>query len=245
MKAVTGSGVILLVITLILAGCGAQVTLDASSNPSVDPGAPGALELPTATTLPTTTTTVRENTPTTLFQVVDPITGATIVSCETSDGSSLDLAAEPTDWPIWDSYIRWSDADGCPLRLDVVAHVRGSDRCGWQGAEFITMGRPIGGPIGKRYSVESTSRFLWDPDAVLPRGPFGELLDSEDLEAPTVDSGFRLMESQRSTVDDLSQTADGSYALHVDDLDDPTILYLRLDGRVEVWHKHPSLGLCG
>lgn len=242
MKAGTGSGVILLVITLILAGCGAQVTLDASSNPSIDPGAPGVDELPTTTTtVPDRTKTTR----TTLFRVTDPVTGSTVVSCETSDGSALDLAAEPSDWLIWDSYIRWADTDGCPLRLDVVAHVRGSERCGWQGAEFITMGRPIGEPIGKRYSLESTSRFLWDPDAVLPKGPFGEVLDEDDLEVAVVDSGFRLTESQRLTVDELSQTTDGSYSLHVDDLDDPTTLFLMLDDRVEVWHKHPSLGLCG
>lgn len=225
-----------------VAGCGAEVTLDASSSPGAEPNGPAITAPPVE---PTTTTTEQAPTATTIFRAVDPVTGSTIVSCETSDGSPVDLAAEPAEWLVWDSYIRWRDADDCPVRIDVVAHVRGSNRCGWRGAEFLTMGRPIGERIGKRYSVTSTSRFLWDPDAVLPRGPFGNSIPLDELPVDAVDTGFRLPASARMVDETTEPPDDSKLQLFIDDVADPATLYLIDGDEVEVWHKHPSLGLCG
>lgn len=63
--------------------------------------------------------------------------------CAAPAGSRTDVAGEP-GWRRYADYRRWTTADGCLVRADVVADLDGPEHCGWQDARTITMGTPAG-----------------------------------------------------------------------------------------------------
>lgn len=89
---------------------------------------------------------------TTILEIEDE--GTIIVErptgCESEPGSPTDLASEPAGWLAFGRYLRLTDLDGCPIRIDVISHIRGFEHCGSQSAEFITIGRELGESIGTR-----------------------------------------------------------------------------------------------
>ena len=74
------------------------------------------------------------------------------VICESPTGSVTDVASEP-DWRPYGEYRAWTTADGCLVRIDVLADRPGPDHCGWQSARVIIATIPI----GKRYSNEGNA----------------------------------------------------------------------------------------
>lgn len=66
-------------------------------------------------------------------------------------------------WAALADYCRWTDEQGCPVRVDVVADLFGPERRGWQTVEFITIGEPFGTTIGVDTRLDTSRRFAWDP----------------------------------------------------------------------------------
>jgi hypothetical protein len=112
--------------------------------------------------------------------------------CPSEPGSPTDLDAEPAEWLLYGQYTRWSDTAGCPVRIDVISQVDGPEHCDWQGADFLTVGRPIG------TSFEDDRRantYVWDPDdrlADVDDVDRGQHIDIRDLPSTAVDTGYRL-----------------------------------------------------
>ena len=116
--------------------------------------------------------------------------------CASPPGSPSDLSSEPAAWLLYNEFLRWTDADGCPVRVDVIAHYRGPEHCDWQAMEFVTVGIPPGTPF--RDDVAS-STYVWDPDDVL--GDFDDVnrartIDVTELPATAADTGFRQNRSE-------------------------------------------------
>lgn len=109
--------------------------------------------------------------------------------CDAEPGSAIDLASEPSDWLQHGTYLRWTDGDGCLVRIDVISHHHGAAHCGWQSMEAITIGRPFGSSIAS--GASAGNRYLWDPQAVLPDGPFGVELSLADMPDTALDTGYR------------------------------------------------------
>lgn len=138
--------------------------------------------------------------------------------CGATAGARDDLAAEPAAWLEAAEYIRWQDVDGCPIRVDVVAHSRGSERCNWEDVDFLTIGVPIGASID---GAEEARTYFWDPTGALDQVPIGagsESIESLYLPESAIDTGLRL---------------DGK-ELWYDELD-PTVLFHVGGDRAEVW----------
>src|SRR5437667_379035 len=67
-------------------------------------------------------------------------------------GVATDVAGEP-DWRRYADYRPWTTADGCLVRIDVLAGRAGPAHCGFEAARVITTGVPI----GARYTDESNA----------------------------------------------------------------------------------------
>lgn len=105
------------------------------------------------------------------------------IGCESQPGSPTDLASEPAGWLAFGRYLRWTDRDGCLVRVDVISHIRGVEHCEFQSAEFITIGSQIGDSIsdGQGRSLNTNNnRYVWDPEGVLDRGPYDTTVDVAD-----------------------------------------------------------------
>lgn len=146
--------------------------------------------------------------------------------CEAESGSPIDLASEPKDWLQYGSYLRWIDGDGCLVRIDVISHHHGAAHCGWERMESISIGRPFGSSIAAGSSTETTNRYVWDPQGVLPDGPLGSELDLADIPDTALDTGYR---------------RDGS-ELWLDETDE-SVLYRIRGSTVEAWERSSS-GIC-
>jgi hypothetical protein len=106
-----------------------------------------------------------------------------------------DLTAEPRSWVQDGLHYRWHDRDGCPVRVDVVSHIRGPEHCDWQNVQFITIGEPIGTSIGQRQADPAARRFVWDPTGALNglNGiGRGISIDAAELPDSADDTGYRL-----------------------------------------------------
>lgn len=147
--------------------------------------------------------------------------------CGAEPGSPTDLSAEPAHWLAFGTYLRWTDTDGCPVRIDVISHIRGAGHCNWQAAEFITIGNPLGASFASGLSPETTNRYVWDPTGVLPDGPYGDTLASAELPSSADDTGFR---------------REGA-ALWLN-ADDESVLYRVRGEVVEIWLRDFEVGLC-
>ena len=158
----------------------------------------------------------------------DPTTPALVPAeareCDAQSGSPIDLASEPQDWLQYGAYLRWTDSDGCLVRIDVISHHHGAAHCGWQTMESITIGRPIGASIGA--GALAANRYVWDSRGVLPDGPIGSEMQLSDMPVTAFDTGYR---------------RDGS-ELWLDENDD-SVLYRVSGNSVEAFQLSSS-GLC-
>lgn len=128
--------------------------------------------------------------------------------CDAQPGSIVDLDAEPATWLMYTDYHRWTDADGCEVRVDVIGQYQGPEHCGWEAATFID----VGTPLGSVYEVDLGGRrtFIWDPAGSIELGTVERdvVVDVSELPPDVIDTGFR----------------DGDAELWVDEAD-PTALY--------------------
>ena len=60
-------------------------------------------------------------------------------ACVSPAGAATDLVAEAAAALAFASYQRWFGVDGCPICIDVIGHTAGSEHCGWELAEMITV----------------------------------------------------------------------------------------------------------
>ena len=83
---------------------------------------------------------------------------------------------------------RWSTADGCDVRLDVLMTRRGDDACGGSDVADILMGTPLGRP----HDSTRPRIYIKDPENALGDTTTANAFD-EDTSLPkgAVDTGFR------------------------------------------------------
>lgn len=146
--------------------------------------------------------------------------------CQTEPGSPIDLASEPAGWLAFGEYFRWTDTAGCPVRIDVISHNAGAEHCGWQAAEFITIGRPLGESV-TQLSPEVANRYIWNPDGVIPGVPEATTIAVAELPATAVDTGYRAAQ----------------VSMWIDPADEST-LYLVTGDTAQVWTRDFEAGLC-
>ena len=104
-------------------------------------------------------------------------------------GAATDVASEPNVWRQSADYRPWTTADGCLLRIDVLADRPGPAHCGFQAARVITTGIPI----GARYTDESSSAtYVRDPTNVFGDAVTASAFDPHaTLPGGAVDTGLR------------------------------------------------------
>jgi len=111
------------------------------------------------------------------------------VGCDAEPGSPTDLDSEPAQWLAFGEYKRWSDAQGCPVRIDVISHINGAAHCDLQDAEFITVGRPLGEAV-TALSPTTANRYVWNAHGVIPGLPPGETMTTSDLPETSADTRY-------------------------------------------------------
>ena len=117
----------------------------------------------------------------------------TATTCGSIPGSPSDLAVEPAQWLDYGEYQRWTDVEGCPIRVDVISQTQGPDHCDWQSVTFLSIGDPIGEPFE---TAADMRRFVWDPDEVLPRVDNisrHDVVPSSQLPPAAADTGYRVL----------------------------------------------------
>jgi hypothetical protein len=145
-------------------------------------------------------------------------------ACEAEAGSVTDVAGEP-DWRRWADYRPWTTAEGCLVRIDVLADRPGPAHCGYESARVIITGEPA----GTRYAGPGNSaHYVRDPDNVFGDRVTASAFDP-DAELPEggVDTGF----------------LQGLTELWID-ASDRSVIYLVSEGSVERWPLDPLPTLC-
>ncbi len=102
------------------------------------------------------------------------------VGCDAEPGSPTDLDSEPEQWLAFGEYRRWFDAEGCPVRIDVISNINGAEHCDLEDAEFITIGRPLGTSIIS-LPPNTMNRYVWNANGVIPGMPSGETIEISEL----------------------------------------------------------------
>jgi hypothetical protein len=145
-------------------------------------------------------------------------------ACEAEGGSVTDVAGEP-DWRRWADYRPWTTADGCLVRIDVLADRPGPAHCGYESARVIITGKPVGtryaGPGKSGHYVRDLDNVFGDPVTASAFDPDSELPEG------AVDTGFR----------------QGPTELWVD-ASDRSAIYLVSEGSAERWPLDPQPALC-
>lgn len=144
--------------------------------------------------------------------------------CDAEAGAVTDVSGEP-NWRRWADYRPWTTADGCLVRIDVLADRLGPDHCGFESARVIITGKPV----GTRYTGgDNSAEYVRDPGNVFGDRATASAFDP-DAEFPTgaVDTGFR----------------QGTTELWVDP-PDRSAIYLVSEGSVERWPLDPEPTLC-
>jgi hypothetical protein len=145
-------------------------------------------------------------------------------ACEAAAGAVTDVAGEP-DWRRWADYRPWTTADGCLVRIDVLADRSGPAHCGYESARVIITGKPVGTHYG---GSESSAEYVRDPESVFGDSATAAAFDADaDLPESAVATGFR----QETT------------ELWIDPSDSSSI-YLVSEGSVERWPLDPEPTLC-
>jgi hypothetical protein len=139
-------------------------------------------------------------------------------------GAATDVASEP-DWRQYADYRRWTTADGCLVRIDVLADRPGPAHCGFEAARIIITGISI----GARYTDESSSAtWVRDPSNVLGDPATASAFDADaKLPDGAVDTGFR----QQGTELWVAPT-------------DRSAIYLVTGASVERWPLDPDPAFC-
>lgn len=111
-----------------------------------------------------------------------------VVVCDAPEGSVNDVATEP-DWRQFAEYRDWTTADGCLIRIDVLADGHGPEHCGFESARVIVTGIPV----GARYTDASDdAEYIRDPDNVFGDPDTAAAFDPDaTLPAGAEDTGFR------------------------------------------------------
>ena len=146
--------------------------------------------------------------------------------CDSSGGSATDLWSEPPLWSQSSLYLRWTDAAGCAVRVDVISHIHLAEHCDWQEAQAITIGRPLGASIAGGFNEETTDRFIWDPGNAVGTGLGRETMSRADLAPSAIDTGFR-----RNTAEMWL------------DSNEPSAIFVVKGDVVEIWERS-SAGIC-
>jgi hypothetical protein len=164
----------------------------------------------------TTTLTVQ-------FEDQGPFVVTRPLGCDAESGSAVDLESEPAFWLAFGDYMRWVDIDGCPVRIDVIAHHHLAEHCGWGAAESITVGQTLDEPFE---NSENSRRFVWNRDGVIPGFESGATIPRASLPDSARDTGYR----------------QGQAELWVDDSD--TSVLLIVNDSVKVFRLGTSVGIC-
>ena len=139
-------------------------------------------------------------------------------------GGATDVGSEP-NWRQYADYRPWKTADGCLVRIDVLADRPGPGHCGFDAARVITTGIPI----GTRYTDErSSATYVRDPGNVFGDPATASAFDPHaKLPDGAVDTGLRQQGTQ----------------LWVDPID-RTAIYLVAGASVERWPLDPDPAGC-
>lgn len=219
----------------VLTSCGedAQPGVDSLvSQPrsaSVTTAAPTTTDAPTSSSgQPPASSAGGEPTRTTVIEIEGE--GTVVVrqprGCPSEDGSPTDLDSEPATWLAFGDYLRWTDTEGCLVRVDVISHIRGASHCEYQTAEYLTIGPRLGESIAEDGVLRvDVNRFIWDPKGVIQGGPYGQTIDG--LPPNAFDTGYR------QDGDELWLTTD-----------QPMVLYRVGHNVVQEWHPSLTLGIC-
>lgn len=113
------------------------------------------------------------------------------------DAPENDLSKEPT-YPV--NYIhRWTNDDGCPVRLDILMTRQGADACGGSKVADILMGTPLGAP----HSSSRARIYIKDPTGQFGMSEIQAGYEADaDLPEDATDSGYRQKSSELWTVPD-------------------------------------------
>ena len=139
------------------------------------------------------------------------------VGCDVESGTATDLKSEPARWLAFGEYLRWFDADSCPVRIDVISHNHGPEHCGWQDAEFIVIAKTLGTAV-ESFSRDTSNRYIWNPDRVIDALPPGDTITRADLPASAIDTGY----------------SQGDKQLWLEEADE-SVLYVVEDDIAEIW----------
>ena len=245
-----------LLVAAVLAGCGSSVTAGVqSAGTSADQSTTGpadttgsvATMAPTSTTRPTVPPA--SLTPGTVTMVVveiegdEPQTVSRPAGCDAAPGSPADLAAEQPLWLLFNpGHLRWRDAAGCPVRIDVISHIHGSSHCGWETAEYLTVADPLGQSIfGADQVLKATNlRFVWDPGGVLG-GAVTPTVPVAELPSTAADTGYRADPADPDAT--AARAGEAPVQLWLT-ADQPPALYLVDGDEAQVWRAEPMLGMC-
>jgi hypothetical protein len=106
--------------------------------------------------------------------------------CGKSD-SATDLSKEQ---PYSANYLhRWTNAEGCEVRLDIIMTRRGPDSCGGSKVADILLGWPLGSSHAEHRPYRI---FVRDPENVLGDSEIADAFDDgAELPAEAVDTGYR------------------------------------------------------
>jgi hypothetical protein len=174
-----------------------------------------------------TSTSASPSSTTTTPLVTEDLVAVREPGCESPPGTPTSLADEPARWLAYGSYFRWRYAAGCPVRVDVISETAGAEHCGWQDARLITVGRPLGRPIGRTFSPERSNRYVWNDGGVIDGLAPGRTITTTDLPPSASASGYHL----------------GEQTLWSDPADE-TVLYIVTGDQVQVFTREAQAGLC-
>ncbi len=126
----------------------------------------------------------------------EPVGQAVNVICDAPEGSWTNLDGESPQWRAdVDNRVDWTDEGGCAINLEFVFHTFGSDHCGWEKTERISIGVPFGTPYtGDRADPPGQDwepMFFHNTDGDFDRLPPGEVIGIDELPPGATDLGLR------------------------------------------------------
>jgi hypothetical protein len=138
-------------------------------------------------------------------------------ACSAPINSPLDVASEPP-FRIQAAYEKWTDKQGCLVRIDVLFERPGPARCNFQETRVIG----VGTPFGARYaSAADSQQYVRDPNGVYKNPALvAGFNPMADLPGSAQDSGFRR----------------GDWELWLDP-QEPSGIYLKRGRLIERWPR--------